>query len=167
MFGLQEEFSYSAGYPYKSLPPEPFYTFNVNRSENQVAFELKIHDRPVQVLPESRFVYRFKHKEKPCIFNEIVRCTMKSSRCSDEIFSLRLQMKLNPPYLSPRSGISSRSDFIHDSGFIPTKADLVKKSHICPVDKCVIFSGKSHRFRYRCEAIRYIGICLTIANVDK
>jgi hypothetical protein len=32
---------------------------------------------------------------------------------SDEIFSLRLQMKLNPPLLSPRSGISSRRDFIH------------------------------------------------------
>ena len=38
---------------------------------------------------------------------------MKSSLRSDEIFSLRLQMKLNPPTISPRSGISSRSDFIH------------------------------------------------------
>jgi hypothetical protein len=47
---------------------------------------------------------------------------------SDEIFSLRLQMKLNPPPLTLRSKISSRSDFIHDSGFIPTKADLVEKS---------------------------------------
>ena len=32
---------------------------------------------------------------------------------SDEIFSLRLQMKLNPPPPSRRSRISSRSDFIH------------------------------------------------------
>ena len=53
--------------------------------------------------------------------NEIVRCTMKSERSSDEIFGVPPQMKskpaasdkLNPPYLSPRSGISSRSDFIH------------------------------------------------------
>ena len=52
---------------------------------------------------------------------------MKSSLRSDEIFSLRLQMKLNPPPLTLRSKISSRSDFIHDSGFIPTKADLVEK----------------------------------------
>ena len=29
--------------------------------------------------------------------NEIVHCTMKSSLSSDEIFSLRLQMKSNPP----------------------------------------------------------------------
>ena len=40
-------------------------------------------------------------------------------------------MKLNPPPLTLRSKISSRSDFIHDSGFIPTKADLVKKSTHC------------------------------------
>ena len=45
--------------------------------------------------------------------NEIVLCTVKSEQGSDEIFSLRLQMKLNPPLLFPRSGISSRSDFIH------------------------------------------------------
>ncbi|MBR5869776.1 MAG: hypothetical protein IKZ09_01945, partial [Clostridia bacterium] len=44
---------------------------------------------------------------------------MKSWRCrdeiranSDEIFGVPPQMKLNPSYLSPRSGISSRSDFI-------------------------------------------------------
>ena len=66
---------------------------------------------------------------------------MKSSRYSDEIFGLRLQMKLNPPPLTLRSKISSRSDFIHDSGFIPTKADLVEKSTHCLVDKCVLFSG--------------------------
>ena len=53
---------------------------------------------------------------------------MKSSLRSDEIFSLRLQMKLNPPPLTLRSKISSRSDFIHDSGFIPAKADLVEKT---------------------------------------
>ena len=56
---------------------------------------------------------------------------------SDEIFSLRLQMKLNPPPLTLRSKISSRSDFIHDSGFIPTKADLVEKSTSFEV----LFSG--------------------------
>ena len=56
---------------------------------------------------------------------------MKSSRCSDEIFGLRLQMKLNPPSSPAARQISSRSDFIHDSGFIPTKADLVEKSTHC------------------------------------
>ena len=30
--------------------------------------------------------------------------------------------------IEAKSKISSRSDFIHDSGFIPTKADLVEKS---------------------------------------
>ena len=45
--------------------------------------------------------------------NEIVRCTMKSELGSDEIFGVPPLMKLNPPLLSPRSGISSRSDFIH------------------------------------------------------
>ena len=70
-----------------------------------------------------RKFYHFKHKitpkawissrREPCIFNEIVLRTMKSERGSDEIFSLRLQMKLNPPLITPRSEISSRSDFIH------------------------------------------------------
>ncbi|MBQ1965426.1 MAG: hypothetical protein II348_01995, partial [Clostridia bacterium] len=50
---------------------------------------------------------------------------------SDEIFRLRLQMKLNPPPYPAARQISSRSDFIHDSGFIPTKADLVEKSTHC------------------------------------
>ena len=44
--------------------------------------------------------------------NEIVRCTMKSSLRSDEIFSLQLQMKSNPPTSAVRQ-ISSQSDFIH------------------------------------------------------
>ena len=30
-----------------------------------------------------------------------------------------------------QSEISSHSDLIYESGFIPTKADLVKKSHDC------------------------------------
>ena len=50
---------------------------------------------------------------------------------SDEIFGVPPQMKLNPPPLTLRSKISSRSDFTHDSGFIPTKADLVEKSTHC------------------------------------
>ena len=72
--------------------------------------------------------------------NEIVLRTMKSERGSDEIFSLRLQMKLNPPPLTLRSKISSRSDFIHDSGFIPLKADLVEKStHLSGRQMCAFF----------------------------
>ena len=51
---------------------------------------------------------------------EVKRKWMKSWRChdeilasSDEIFSLRLQMKLNPPISPAARQISSRSDFIH------------------------------------------------------
>ena len=50
-------------------------------------------------------------------------------------------MKLNPPPLTLRSKISSRSDFIHDSGFIPTKADLVEKNPLLSTDKRGFFSG--------------------------
>ena len=64
-----------------------------------------------------------KSRRKPCIFNEIVRCTMKSSRCSDEIFSVSPQMKLNPPLLSRRSRISST---IVD--LFRVRSDLVEKS---------------------------------------
>ena len=34
---------------------------------------------------------------KACKFNEILLCRMKSRTSLDEIFSLRLQMKSNPP----------------------------------------------------------------------
>ena len=68
----------------------------------------------------------------------------KIRKSSDEIFSLRLQMKLNPPHLTLRSEISSRSDFIHDSGFIPTKADLVEKStHLSGRQMCAFFCIKA------------------------
>ena len=50
-------------------------------------------------------------------------------------------MKLNPPSSPAARQISSRSDFIHDSGFIPQKADLVEKSTYLSVDKYVLFSG--------------------------
>ena len=59
-------------------------------------------------------------------------CTMKSSLYSDEIFTLRLQMKSNPPLTNPalagfhREAISSIA-----GGFIPQKADLVEKSTHC------------------------------------
>jgi len=59
--------------------------------------------------------------------NEIALCAMKSSLNSDEIFSLWLQMKLNPPLFSRQSRISSRSDFILLGGYIPPTADLVEK----------------------------------------
>ena len=72
---------------------------------------------------------------------------MKSSRCSDEIFGLWLQMKLNPPPLTLRSKISSRSDFIHDSGFIPTKPDLV--------DWCGRFLVK-YSAHAECEIIHFV-----------
>ena len=66
--------------------------------------------------------------------NEIVRCTMKSERGSDEIFSLRLQMKLNPPPLTLRSKISSRSDFIHEVDLFRVRSDLTEKdSELYPI----------------------------------
>ena len=66
-------------------------------------------------------------------------------------------MKLNPPPLTLLSKISSRSDFIHDSGFIPTKADLVKKdcnfvsklqSFLCGRREIVSESAKRTRNEY-------------------
>ena len=48
---------------------------------------------------------------------------MKSEWDSDEIFGVPPQMKLNPSYISPRSGISSRSDFIHQRWIYPVRKD--------------------------------------------
>ena len=38
-------FKYSGCYPYKSLTPDPFYTFDIIRNENSICFTLIIHDR--------------------------------------------------------------------------------------------------------------------------
>ena len=55
---------------------------------------------------------------------------MKSSLRSDEIFSLRLQMKLNPPHPSPReAGFHREAISSTEGGFLPPSADLVEKSH--------------------------------------
>ena len=79
-------------------------------------------------------------------FNEIVLRTMKSEQSSDEIFSLRLQMKSNPPLFNLAKQdftacayrlryiasfvVSARriANLIHDSGFIPPQADLIEKT---------------------------------------
>ena len=54
--------------------------------------------------------------------------------CLDEIFGVPPQMKSNPPNRTLQSKISPRSDFIHVSGFIPQKADLVEKdSELYPI----------------------------------
>ena len=45
----------------------------------------------------------------------------------DEIFSLRLQMKLNPPHLNLAKQDFIAKRFHPQSGFIPQKADLVEK----------------------------------------
>ena len=55
--------------------------------------------------------------------NEIVRCTMKSSLGSDEIFSLRLQMKSNPPIFC------RKADFIAKR-FHPPQVDLFRRRRI-------------------------------------
>ena len=59
----------------------------------------------------------------PRKINEIVRCTMKSSLGSDEIFSLRLQMKSNPPIFC------RKADFIAKR-FHPPQVDLFRKRRI-------------------------------------
>ena len=65
----------------------------------------------------------------------------------DEIFRLWLQMKSNPPNITLRSKISSQSDFIHVSGFIPSaKTDLVEKD-LRFVSNLKSFSGRSEGIR--------------------
>ena len=59
----------------------------------------------------------------PSNVNEIVRCTMKSSLSSDEIFSLRLQMKSNPPIFC------HKADFIAKR-FHPPQVDLFRRRRI-------------------------------------
>ena len=71
---------------------------------------------------------------KPYKFNEILLCRMKSKQVwmKSSVFHLRWnQIRRSYPRVS---GILSRSDFIHESGFIPTKADLVEKdSELYPI----------------------------------
>ena len=84
------------------------------------------------------------HPSKPYKFNEILLCRMKSKRVwmKSSAYGFRWnQIRLLSPCVS---GISSRSDFIHVSGFIPQKADLVKKD--CNfVSKLQSFFGRSSR----------------------
>ena len=54
---------------------------------------------------------------------------------SDEILSLWLKMKLNPPYPSPReAGFHREAISSTAGGFLPRAADLVEKKHICIAD---------------------------------
>ena len=70
--------------------------------------------------------------------------TMKSSLRSDEIFRHRRKMKLNPPLLSPRSGISSRSDFIHRRWISSAVGGFSWIKHLLSQ---VLFSGAPGRIR--------------------
>ena len=56
--------------------------------------------------------------------------TVKSSRGSDEIFSLRLQMKLNPPPHPREAGFHREAISPTEGGFLPQTADLVEKSQV-------------------------------------
>ena len=63
--------------------------------------------------------------------NEIVLRTMKSSLCSDEIFGVPPQMKLNPPRPSPReAGFHREAISSTKGGFLPPAADLTEKSRL-------------------------------------
>ena len=55
---------------------------------------------------------------------------MKSSLRSDEIFSLRLQMKLNPSFSPREAGFHREAISSTAGGFIPSaRTDLTEKSH--------------------------------------
>lgn len=41
----RDKFIYSGNYPYLSLSPNPFYTFFVERKNDEIKIKLKIHDR--------------------------------------------------------------------------------------------------------------------------
>ena len=56
---------------------------------------------------------------------------MKSSLCSDEIFGVPPQMKLNPPRPSPReAGFHREAISSTKGGFLPPAADLTEKSRL-------------------------------------
>ena len=68
-------------------------------------------------------------------FNEIAQGAMKSSRCSDEIFGVPPQMKLNPSSYPDEVGFHHEVISSHDSGIYPSpnswrcqlRTDLVEK----------------------------------------
>ena len=76
--------------------------------------------------------------------NEIVRCTMKSSLRSDEIFGVSPQMKLNPPPSPAVRQISSRSDFIHRRWISSVIGGFSCKKHLLAQ---VLFAGWDGRIR--------------------
>ena len=76
--------------------------------------------------------------------NEIVRCTMKSSLRSDEIFGVSPQMKLNPPPSPAERQISSRRDFIHRRWISSAIGGFSCKKHL---RKQVLFAGWDGRIR--------------------
>ena len=94
------------------------------------------------------FIEGCNYDSNPSNVNEIVRCTMKSSLSSDEIFSLRLQMKLNPPPSSAVRQISSRSDFIHRRWISSADGGFSCKKHLLAQ---VLFAVTCVRFR--CKAV--------------
>ena len=83
----------------------------------------------LSVLCEANFTCRkvhFVQIPQEAGLHEIVRCTVKSSLCSDEIFSLWLQMKLNPP-IRRRDGFHPHRGFHRRRGFHPpARVDLVE-----------------------------------------
>ena len=86
-------------------------------------------------------------KNETLLFNEIVQSTMKSKRAWMKSSALP-QMKLNPSF-SRRSRISSRSDFIHLNGFIPSvKTDLVENN--LNFKQLRLFSGGDGESRPKC-----------------
>lgn len=63
LLGECDSFTHSGGYPYKSLTPDPFYTFCLDRDGDRIVVSLKIHDRLIDYISvtESMDVSRFEH----------------------------------------------------------------------------------------------------------
>ena len=73
---------------------------------------------------------------------------MKSSLCSDEIFGVPPQMKLNPPRPSPReAGFHREAISSTKGGFLPPAADLTEKSRL--LSQSAFFLGRGRRIRTR------------------
>ena len=79
---------------------------------------------------------------------------------SDEIFGVPPQMKLNPPILSRRSRISSRSDFIHRRWIYSAIGGFSWKKHL---PKQVLFSELVGQ---NCNSVKSRILCLRFINTE-
>ena len=96
--------------------------------------------------------------------NEIVRCTMKSSLRSDEIFGVSPQMKLNPPPSPAERQISSRSDFIHRRWISSAIGGFSCKKHLLAQ---VLFAGWDSWTRTSKTGVKVLCVTVTPYPIDR